>query len=239
MKIHKKALVIAASILIIGALAIPLFSQAPIFQSIIHSIDLYQPQPLPTSSNIPISFTSQAPQGNWQEPWQNACEEAAIVMVENFYKEEKLDPAKARQEILEVFKLKKETAPASKDESLERIEEIINSGKLNWQVSIVNNPTLEAMKAELAAHRPIIAPTYAPTLANPNYDSYGSMYHVIVITGYDDQSKEFITQDPGTKDGKNYRYSYDVLMKSLHDYLENKDYASGAKRVLFTKYTGS
>jgi hypothetical protein len=191
--------------------------------------------PLPPNKEIVVPFTSQAPQGNWQEPWQNACEEASIVMIQNFYKDEGLTPEKARQQILEVFTLKKTTASASKDESLERIVEIINSGNLNWQAHIVDNLSLTMIKDELTANHPIIAPVYAPTLGNPKYMGSGSDYHVIVITGYDDTSSEFITNDPGTKDGKNYRYTYEALMTSLHDYLTNKDYTAGAKRVLFTE----
>src|SRR3989338_8277039 len=83
---------------------------------------------LPSVKKNIVPFTSQAPEGDWQEPWQNACEEASIVMIQNFYKDERLTIDKARQQILAVFKLKKDTAPASKDESLERIAEIINSG---------------------------------------------------------------------------------------------------------------
>jgi len=190
---------------------------------------------IPTNKEISVPFTSQAPQGNWQEPWQNACEEASIVMIQNFYKEEGLDPVKARQQILDIFTLKKTTAVASKDESLERIEEIINSGDLKWKVHIVNNPELKAIQNELSANQPVIAPVYAPLLNNPNYGTPGPDYHVLVITGYDDETGEFITNDPGTEAGENYRYPYDILLKALHDYLANKDYKAGAKRVLFTE----
>lgn len=190
---------------------------------------------LPPSKENAVPFTSQAPGGNWQEPWQNACEEASIVMIQNFYKDTTLDPAQARQQILDVFKLKKITAPASKDESLERIVEIINSGNLSWQARVVNNPTLTEIKDELAANHPVIAPVYAPLLNNPNYTNPGPTYHVIVITGYDDAKGEFITNDPGTDQGKNYRYPYQILLTALHDYLANKDYTAGAKRVLFTE----
>jgi len=189
----------------------------------------------PSTKQINVPFTSQAPEGNWAEPWQNACEEASIVMIQNFYENEQLTIDKARQQILDIFKLKKATAPASKDESMERVAEIINSGELIWKARVVNDPSLEAIKTELAANRPIIAPVYAPLLNNPNYVGAGPSYHVIVITGYDDVTSEFITHDPGTEAGKNYRYSYDSLLAALHDYLKNKDYTAGQKRVLFTE----
>jgi len=225
MHLTKKTAVIIGGLVILSGL----LATAAVFK-------LKRAQPiLPSNKEISVPFTSQAPEGNWQEPWQNACEEASIVMIQNFYKDEKLTPEKARQQILDVFKLKKTTAPASKDESIERIVEIINSGNLNWQARVADNPDLTAMKDELAANHPIIAPVYAPLLKNPNYTDPGPQYHVIVITGYDDVNGEFVTNDPGTEEGKNYRYPYEVLLAAIHDYLASKDYTAGAKRVLFTE----
>lgn len=223
MSVSKKIAIIICGLVILSGLT-----------AVIFKLKIAKPV-LPPNKEIVVPFTSQAPQGNWQEPWQNACEEASIVMIQNFYKDEGLTPEKARQQILAVFTLKKTTAPASKDESLERIEEIINSGNLNWQVHVVNDPSLTMIKDELTANHPIIAPVYAPLLNNPNYTNPGPLYHVIVITGYDDAKGEFITNDPGTEAGKNYRYPYSVLLGALHDYLANKDYKAGAKRVLFTE----
>jgi hypothetical protein len=179
---RKKVIIICGSVALLGLLAM-----AAIF--ILAGVKPI----LPPSKENAVPFTSQAPEGNWQEPWQSACEEASIVMIQNFYKDTTLDPAQARQQILDVFTLKKLTAPASKDESLERIVEIINSGNLNWQARVVDNPTLTEIKDELAANHPVIAPVYAPLLNNPNYTSPGPTYHVIVITGYDDAKGEFIT----------------------------------------------
>lgn len=231
---YKIVLAIIAILLIVGGLS--LFSLKKPTST---TTDTTEPPVMevdePENKEIAVPFTSQAPEGNWQEPWQNACEEASIVMIQNFYKDESLTAEKARQEILEIFTLKKETAPASKDESLERIEEIINSGDLNWDVHIIDNPSLEAIKEELAANRPIIAPVYAPKLNNPNYSAPGPDYHVLVITGYDDASQEFITHDPGLSGGENYRYPYEIIMGALHDYLENEDYGTQIKRVLFTE----
>lgn len=189
----------------------------------------------PASQEISVPFTSQAPEGDWREPWQNACEEASIAMIQSFYKEEGLDMEDARQQILAVFALKRDTGPESKDESMTRIAQIINSGDLIWKARVVDKPTAEMMKEELAGGRPIIAPVYAPLLDNPNYVDGGLDYHVIVIKGYDDEAGEFIAHDPGTKEGEDYRYPYDKLMGAIHDYLASKDYTAGAKRVLFTE----
>jgi hypothetical protein len=40
----------------------------------------------PPKQQLDVPFTSQAPAGNWLEPWQNACEETSVIMVTNFFK---------------------------------------------------------------------------------------------------------------------------------------------------------
>lgn len=35
-------------------------------------------KPIADSINLAVPFTSQAPTGDWSEPWQNACEEASF-----------------------------------------------------------------------------------------------------------------------------------------------------------------
>ena len=40
---------------------------------------------LPKELNLAMTFYSQAPFVDWSEPWQNACEEASILLVANTY----------------------------------------------------------------------------------------------------------------------------------------------------------
>ena len=41
---------------------------------------------------------------------------------------------------------------------------------------------------------------------------------MLVIIGYDPDKKEFITNDPGTKNGGSYRYNEEVLYNAIWDY---------------------
>jgi len=61
----------------------------------------------------------------------------------------------------------------------------------------------------------IIAPTYGQKLNNPHFTPPGPVYHMLVIKGYD--SENFITNDPGIWQGKNFIYSYDNLFNSICD----------------------
>ena len=189
---------------------------------------------LPDQIKLKVPFTSQAPRGVWTEPWQNACEEASIIMINNFYKGDTLTKEKAHQEILSIFDIKERTFGPSDDESMETVAAVINSSNLVWRSRVVNNPTIEDLKTELAAQRPIIVPVYAKVLNNPYYVGEGPDYHVVVLTGYDDATGEFITQDSGTVQGKDFRYKYAEFFNAISDFLENGDYQNGHKRVLFT-----
>jgi len=190
---------------------------------------------LPESIRIEVPFTSQAPGGVWTEPWQNACEEASIIMIDNFYKGDMLTKEEARDEILSVFELKESVIGTTKDESMETVAQIINSSNLVWAAVVVNNPKIQHLKDELAKGRPIIAPVYARVLDNPYYSGEGPDYHVVVMTGYDDVTGEFITHDPGTERGENFRYSYQKFYDAISDYLSSEEYGEGPKRVLFTR----
>lgn len=40
---------------------------------------------VPTAINLQAVFYAQAPGGNWDYPWQEACEEASILLIANEY----------------------------------------------------------------------------------------------------------------------------------------------------------
>ncbi|MEK7548839.1 MAG: C39 family peptidase, partial [Patescibacteria group bacterium] len=99
----------------------------------------------------------------------------------------------------------------------------------NLSSRILENPTVEQLKNELAAGRPVIVPASGRTLGNPYFTPPGPIYHMLVLIGYDETS--FITNDPGTKRGAAYRYRPTVLMKSIHDFVPG-DIGLGPKRVM-------
>jgi len=186
---------------------------------------------LPAFKNIDVPFTSQAPTGNWSEPWKNACEETSIYMVSSFYAGDTIKQASAIKHIKEIITTKNKEFNVSADESLEKISEIIKLLELPWQTEIVTDPSIDDIKKQLANNQPIIAPVFGPALFKA---VDGPDYHVMVITGYDDKTSEFIVNDPAMKNGKGMRFKYDIFMNAIHD-LNSKNYRAGKKALLFTK----
>lgn len=192
-------------------------------------------QPSEKKETLEVPFTSQAPEENWNEPWQNACEETSIVMVNAFYKDDdELTREEAKKKILEVLKVKKNEIKVSKDESVDTIVELINTLDLNFEAKSVSNPSQEDLIEEIQNNRPVIIPVFAHELPNPYYGENGPDYHVIVLVGYDEAKQVFKVNDPGTQKGEGLEFSYEVIMEAIHD-LNQENYAAGEKKVVFTQ----
>lgn len=211
MKIKTKTIITTISFL--GFLFTPFFVEAKIL-------------------NVP--FTSQAPKNNWLQPWQDACEETSIFMVDSFYQKRSLfDIQTKKNGIQNILNIKNKFFGYSLDENAQKIVDLINN-YLTWEAFLVENPTLEEIKNEIDNDHPIIIPVYGKILKNPHFKNGGPIYHMLVISGYDDDRQEFITQEPGTRYGLDFRYSYDTIMSAIHDFLPNGQTKIGPQKAIFT-----
>ncbi|KKQ27452.1 MAG: von Willebrand factor type A [Candidatus Magasanikbacteria bacterium GW2011_GWC2_37_14] len=186
--------------------------------------------------NLNVPFTSQAPEGNWRQPWQDTCEEASIVMVDNFYQKninKKIEVNQAKKEILQILKIKEIKWGKSLDENAEQVVKLINN-YLPWEAKLIENPSLDQIKNEIDNNQPVIIPVYGKTLKNKNFKNGGPIYHMLVISGFDNETQEFITEEPGTRNGLDFRYSFATIMSALHDYLPYGKTAFGPKIAIFT-----
>jgi hypothetical protein len=186
---------------------------------------------LPKKINLAVPFTSQAPEKNWDQPWQDACEEAAVLMLDAYYKEYDLSPLFARDEILKMVAWEE-----ASEQGWERSIDIEKIKRLaEWQFggthtfSTIENPTVEQIKGFIAAGHPVYVVAYGKKLPNPHFQNGGPEYHALIIRGYTEDS--FITNDPGTQFGENFVYTYDELMNAIHDW-NGGDVKEGA-RVVF------
>lgn len=176
-------------------------------------------QILPESVQLDVPFTSQAPEGNWDQPWQDACEEAAILMLDAYNKAYPLSPFFARDELQKLVDWQTERGWGGSIDIIDiRTAAAWYMQQPESAFTIIQYPDLDTVKRILADGQPILAVADGTVLPNPHFSGDGPVYHALVITGYDDTMGEFITNDPGTRHGAQFRYQYDALLEALHDW---------------------
>jgi len=184
------------------------------------------------NTQLSVPFSTQIPNGSWIQPFKDACEETSLLMVEAFYHQQTLSDVKAvQQSIEEIVEIEMKLFGFHKDTSATLMTQLVNS-YFPYEARLVAEPSLAMMKQELDAQRPIILPVDGRLLKNPNYQQPAPSYHVIVLIGYDDAEQMFIAQDPGTRFGKEVRYSFETIMQANLDYPQ-KD-GSREKNMIFT-----
>ncbi len=188
---------------------------------------------LPKEMNLAVPFTSQAPEKNWDQPWQDACEEAAVLMMDAYYGNQKLSVLFSKDEILKMVKWEEEKNWGRSIE-IEKVQDLVQYympnilTSKNLKTKIIENPTVEQIKKYVAAGTPVLVVADGKILPNPHFQNGGPEYHALVIRGYTET--EFITNDPGTQFGENFKYKYHDLMKSIRDW--NAGDVKNGRRVI-------
>jgi hypothetical protein len=170
---------------------------------------------LPKKFDIKVPFASQAPLGDWSMPYQEACEEASMIMVARYYKNEKLNNNIMAEEILKLVKWEGDNGypiDLTAGQTAEVLQEYFGlKATLNKMVSETE------IKKNLVAGNLIIVPLAGRDIGNPYYTQPGPLYHMLLIRGFDEEN--FITNDPGTKRGEAYHYRYGDLLWAVHDWV--------------------
>ena len=181
--------------------------------------EIFSNTALPKSVLIEVPFSSQAPDGNWDPPYDEACEEISLIMAQRYLTNQSFTPQEADQEIRNLTTwVELQNLPV--DITAEQLAQVA-SEYYNLQTKIMNEPTVDDLKQELAAGNPVILPLAGQRLGNPYYSGDGPPYHMLTVIGY--TSTQFITNDPGTKRGAGYKYNYDVLMSAIHNWTGSKE----------------
>lgn len=187
------------------------------------------PQQVKSDLNLAVPFTSQAPHGNWEQPYQDACEEASIAMVHYFYSNKTFTALVADREILDLVSFEQRRFGYGHDITAEETANLIKNYYDYKKVEVIADPGVDLIKSILAKGLPVIAPVYGQALGNPYFTPPGPNYHMLVIKGY--INDKFITNDPGTRRGADYLYTFPVLMNAIHDY-NSVDMAKGRKVII-------
>lgn len=204
--------------------AVVVHAPAPTPSASVAPTPIATPTPVPASLSIQgVPFTIQAPFQVWDRAHQEYCEAAAVYMVGQYWNNDH------RQRI----------PPAEADATMGRMvawERAAFTGVINLPLSdmvqvaqhFYPNLNLDArvvpvdmgvIEQNLAAGRPVIIPvmTHGAPGGRPIYPTYasGSVYHVIVLIGYDTAKGIVYTNDAGLREGLGLPYAWSTLQAAL------------------------
>jgi hypothetical protein len=184
-----------------------------------------------------VPYINQVLQKGWSGPWKEACEEASITMVDNYYRGvTTIDLKQAEKFMRNLFAYQNQKYGSNANSDAARSLDMLTRFS-GFNARIVQDPTMQSIKDEIDAGRPVIALHFGKLLDNPGvlFARNGSYYHMTVVVGYDDAAQDFVVNDPGDPThGQYHRYPYADYMDSLHDYDYARRKADGPPRVLFT-----
>ncbi|MDP3971090.1 MAG: C39 family peptidase [bacterium] len=184
----------------------------------------------PDSFLLAVPFSAQAPLGSWRAPYNEACEETVLSMIDHYYQNRTITPAQVNDHIVNSIAWEKKYLNKYEDTSL------IDTARLarefyGYRTMITDDVTVERIKQFISEGKPVVVPVYGRQLGNVHFVSPGPLYHMLLIVGYDQDA--FIANDPGTRYGEHYHYPIDTLMNAIHDLTPNEaDIATGPKAIL-------
>lgn len=187
----------------------------------------------PETFDQDMVFSRQAPFGKWEiDFYQDACEEASLIMVDKFFKGLPLDEAIMKTELDKIEPWELARFGENLSVNIEQVA-IMAREYFGLDAEVSSEVTVERIKKEIAAGNLVILPLTGREIGNPNFTDEGPLYHMLVIKGYD--RDQFITNDPGTIKGKDYKYKYDVLIQATHDWNEGDIYNGKRLMIIVSK----
>lgn len=189
---------------------------------------------LPKSFNLSVPFTSQAPHYQWKEmPYKEGCEEAALIILDYYYKNKDFTPDVADEEIVKMANWQIDTWGGHYDLTATQTA-LMAKEYLGYENNeVIYNPTVEMIKEWVYQGIPVIIPTAGRMLNNPYYTPPGPLYHMLVIKGWTENN--FITNDPGLfQKGRDYQFPFQIVMNAIHDW-NGGDVNNGQKVMLIIK----
>ncbi|QQS23110.1 C39 family peptidase [bacterium] len=188
--------------------------QQPATSTMVEEKPVPQPEPIkpiPPTLALDVPFTPQAPTANWDELHNEACEEASAIMAYAYFNDIASLPASyVETKISELTQWQTDNygyyLSINNSEMVKMLREAFD-----LKAELVDMSE-EAIKRALTDDKLVILPANGQMLGNPNFTPPGPIYHMLVIKGFN--TNGFITNDPGTRRGKDYFYTYETLYNS-------------------------
>ncbi len=176
-----------------------------------------------------MAFFSQAPYGNRNQPYQDACEEASLLIWRYYLKNLNKTKAEYNTDLLAMVALEMEMLWYFESTTIMEMKQIINRRDPTLHARIIEHPTIRDIEKEISQDNVVVAPFYGKWLKNPHYALWWPEYHFLVIKGYDQTN--FITHDVWTLRWANREYTKTIIMENIHD-RNRTDVRMWAPRIL-------
>ncbi|MBX7150610.1 C39 family peptidase [bacterium] len=188
-------------------------------QSITKSIEQSAVQPLiPEKAYLIVPSFCQSPFPT-EESWHihhASCEEAAVLQAVYYFNGIKtIDLDRVDSTLKDMIAWQEKHFGVHKDIHADSVKMMMMGyfGYKDDEIKIIRDATILDIKQAIAQGYPVVAPTYGRTLNNPYYKPPGPEYHMVTIIGY--TNDRIITNDVGTKRGKDFSYPIDVFKKAM------------------------
>lgn len=191
------------------------------------------PTEIPPQMNLRVPFVVQAPNGVWDATHEDACEEASLIMLQAYLTDEASVTAEEALERIQTLVSKEmEIFGYFESTEAEKVVRLMEAqyGYTKLKVEPLNS--IEDLKAAVARGYPVLVPADGKVLDNPFFSGDGPPYHMVVVKGY--TSTHIITNDPGTKRGADFLYTYENLMDAARDW-NGGDVPNGAKVMIVVR----
>jgi len=176
-----------------------------------------------------VPFVPQSPVGERGNlVFENACEEAVLLMGYSWAVRHPLVREEAREEILKMAEYENVNFGFNEDTSAADTARLMKEYFGYDGVVVRDKVAASDIVPELFKGNLVIIPVNGQKLGNPRFEPPGPIVHMILIRGYDFARNEFIVHDPGTQFGKDYRYSFDVIADAFEDYSSGEEVTAGS-----------
>lgn len=166
--------------------------------------------------NLDVPFSPQAPTKNWDMPYQEACEEISAILVDAFHRHQAVSVTDADAAIQKLVEYEKQRFGFYEHTTTADTATMLRDYFGYTHVEVAYDFSLEDLKKELRAGRPVIVPLAGRAIGNPYYSGDGPVYHMVVVRGFTNDGR-IITNDVGTRHGENYPFDENVFFDAIHD----------------------
>lgn len=170
---------------------------------------------IPLEYSLAVPFQSQAPTSDWGMPYQEACEEASLIMADAFFNKRSLTVGEMDERIKILVDWETKKFGYYEDTTAAEVV-VIAKEYFGLRAEVDSDVSVDNIKKYLSQNKLVLVPAAGKVLPNPNFRNGGPLYHMLVIRGY--TPDKFITNDPGTRKGEEFVYKYQDLLNAVHDW---------------------